>query len=88
MLIPLLEETAKTKWCPFSRVAFRDGGSANRHSMDHYPNQPGQGIVEETRCLGSGCMVWRVASDMVPHGKSGPQRTPDPARGYCGLAAG
>jgi hypothetical protein len=50
------EEEAKSKWCPFTRVALSEGMSANRTaSLGHggYAD-----IADETRCLGSGCMMW------------------------------
>lgn len=65
-------DEAKTKWCPFSRVALTSGTSANRTAS------MGTGgfadLVDETRCLAEGCMAWRW------------RRSAGPADGDCGLA--
>jgi hypothetical protein len=61
---------AKTKWCPFSRVALSEGMAANRTAS------MGKGgyadIAEETRCIASDCMAWQW-------------HTMDPPVGDCGL---
>jgi hypothetical protein len=56
------------KWCPFSRVVVsrRDGAAAGNRGFG-----PGR-EAEDTRCLGSRCMAWRVA----PY---------DNGHGFCGL---
>lgn len=50
------EEQAKATWCPWSRVGVytsTHGASAavNRHTDND--------VIEDTRCLGTGCMAWR-----------------------------
>ena len=85
-VIYITESEAKTKWCPFSRVGFQGGASVNRHPMDYYPGRPSEGVVEDTRCIASGCMAWRVAEGVVPNGKAGPKHVADVSQGYCGLA--
>lgn len=60
----MTEDEAKTKWCPFARVAvYTRGGFAsdrsdpvvvNRDSTDTRTSPDGA-----TGCLGSGCMAWR-----------------------------
>ena len=61
---------AKTKWCPFTRVALTAGMSANRTAT------MGRGgyadIEEETRCLGNACAAWH-------------EEYPNDVTGYCGL---
>jgi hypothetical protein len=63
------EDQAKTRWCPFVRTGLTAGMSVNRHVAD----APGamDGVHDETRCIGSGCMMW------VEHRKG---------EGVCGLA--
>lgn len=70
----MTEDEAKKKWCPFSRTGIyvgTGGIAVNRHVAD----EPGgrEGAFDETRCLGSGCMAWRL-------------RMGNEHYGYCGLA--
>lgn len=53
----MTEDEAKTKWCPMVRTGLAAGMSVNRHEAD----SPGSfdGVHDVTRCLGSGCMMWR-----------------------------
>lgn len=56
-----LESVAKTKWCPFVRMALTAGMAANKTAVmtsdgDGYAN-----IHAETRCMGAGCMAWQIA---------------------------
>lgn len=67
------EETAKEKWCPMTRVPLTEGMSANtsistRNDGDGYAN-----LWAETRCQGTGCMMWR----WTDHKR---------VDGHCGLA--
>lgn len=84
----MTEEEAKTKWCPFARVAKRDipGRSYNRWADDWSP----AGAVDGAKCVGSACMAWR---NFPPEewGKDEPPYHPSnvgiqPTDGYCGLA--
>jgi hypothetical protein len=71
----LTEEEAKLRWCPEARVAMTAGMAANRTAFGKgYAN-----IFEETRCLGSGCMLWRWQS-LFRDGNS-------EATGFCGLSS-
>jgi hypothetical protein len=65
----MTEDHAKTLWCPMVRTGLTAGMSVNRHVAD----APGamDGVHDETRCIASGCMMWRY------------RRKED---GYCGLA--
>ena len=64
----MLEEEAKSKWCPFGRThAERDPQTATvNRRLDGDPD-------DACLCLGSGCMAWRVTSEVT-------------GRGFCGLA--
>ena len=72
----MTEDEAKTKWCPHARVHKGEGG--NRYPMDI----DAVGVSAYTRCIGSGCMMWREVSSqrkeidgkLVMYG------------GHCGLA--
>jgi hypothetical protein len=76
------EHEAKTRWCPFSRVAvdwLGESGTvaatANRGlTTPAYP----RGSSDHANCLGSGCMAWRWWDDEEPEIFE--------RRGYCGLA--
>ena len=56
------DATAKSKWCPFGRVPYITPVAINRTETD----------LPFTRCLGSGCMAWRIVGD--------------DDHGYCGIA--
>lgn len=66
------QQTASTKWCPFSRVSDDDGSTFNRR-------WDGQ-VHEATACLGPACMVWRRRHPNSAEGYCGlagsPWRTP------------
>jgi hypothetical protein len=77
--VTLTEAEAKTKWCPFARVALfpRDqafGPAWNRLRTDDaqstYPS--------EARCIASACMAWRWVGTKSHKSANG--------HGYCGLA--
>jgi hypothetical protein len=50
------EAEAKTKWCPEVRTGLVHGMAVNHH-VDMEPK--GTGVHDETRCIASGCMMWR-----------------------------
>jgi len=71
----MTEDEAKTKWCPFARIADPNaptGGNTYINKID--------GVAP--RCIGSDCMAWRSKPDKLY------ERDPDkyPLLGYCGLA--
>lgn len=95
----MIEEEAKSKWCPFARWKFstlsgspasnREGGPADDGSADNVWLHKG------TRCLGSACMAWRgsetaafVRRAETEFRRSGRTLKPagDDIDGYCGLA--
>jgi hypothetical protein len=63
------EDQAKDKWCPMVRTAIYagDNGVAINHHVDE------KTYVEETRCKGSACMMWRWSKAK-------------PKAGWCGIA--
>lgn len=71
----MIEDEAKTKWCPFAREASTPGGW-NRGVFSDGPR---------SKCLGSQCMAWRATDrEAVP---CQPDGEPDfKEAGYCGLA--
>jgi hypothetical protein len=78
----MTEDEAKTKWCPFVRTGLVAGMAVNRHVAD----APGaiDGVHDETRCIGSGCMMWRVkVRESYPMDASTNDLI---VGGYCGLA--
>lgn len=70
------EEEAKTKWCPFARVATTSGGGivVNRFSS---PMQ----LRGDSNCLGSACMMWQSYGTLRRDGVT--RET-----GYCGISKG
>jgi hypothetical protein len=86
----MTEEEAKTKWCPFARIAVPftstetdkivGVGSANRVGLSPRVSIGGstdRSNPESARCLGSACMAWRT-SETYGDGSV--------YRGFCGLA--
>lgn len=64
------EKVAATKWCPFARVGVYAGSGAvavNRH--------PDSSMLEDARCIGSGCMAWRLSRDPEPKAFPAPNTT-------------
>lgn len=65
----MTEDEAKTKWCPFVRVALmRTGEDGEEHPVSPAYNRmhfdsghvpASDGSERETLCLGSQCMAWR-----------------------------
>ena len=53
----MTEDEAKTKWCPFVRTGLVAGMAVNRHVAD--APKAVDGVYDETRCIGSACMMWR-----------------------------
>lgn len=74
----LTEEEAKKKWCPEIRTGLVHGMSVNHH-VDMRPG--GAGVHDESRCIGSGCMMWRWHYD-------GLSDYPPDTKGFCGKAGG
>ena len=85
----MTEEEAKTKWCPMVRIMFRqDGGGANSWTHDNpkgeinaYARMP-----EQSRCIGSGCMMWRdrsAAEQKSTTGALGESPVPPPGEGWA-----
>ena len=84
----MTEAEAKTKWCPFSKIATYERRSWNNYTEHAHETKP-PGINRETgtqdktrgemkipngcNCIASQCMAWRVSSYDQDHG-------------YCGLA--
>jgi len=50
----MTEEEAKTKWCPFARVA--DTGDKGHITVNRHNGAP---YYSETFCIASACMAWR-----------------------------
>lgn len=73
------EADAKKLWCPFVRTGLTAGMAVNRHVMDK--EGAIDGVHDETRCIASGCMMWRHFDiDDATRG------TASRHGGYCGLA--
>lgn len=81
----LTETEAKTKWCPFARVAtqYADGKPINRVGSDseESPVPVIEMIFDESKCIGSDCMAWRWKTSLPTSFVPKPTST-----GHCGLA--
>lgn len=60
----MTEDEAKTKWCPFARVAGPMATEAEGTSYNRWPSSDGttDAMLSENRitlCIGSACMAWR-----------------------------
>lgn len=54
----MMEQDAKTKWCPFVRMALVQGMAGNRTANMTPDGEGYANIHAETRCIGSECMAW------------------------------
>lgn len=73
----MTEDEAKTKWCPFVRLA-RPGQTAFNRTTDDSE------LLPAAMCVASDCMAWRWKArtwPSKPNDQSGPI-----CGGYCGLA--
>lgn len=81
------EDEAKTKWCPFARVAFSwgEGGSIfdgeGATPMATTVNR-GRNLSADTLCIASACMAWQWEPEDEERPLSDQRAT---TRGYCGL---
>ena len=55
----MTEDEAKTKWCPQYQVAA--SATSNQHSSTDHRTVNNRPAHEQSRCIGSGCMAWRVS---------------------------
>lgn len=72
--MPVDEEAAKTKWCPFARTVETDidGSTRARNRvirLDEAANvvKDLSGDLVGTHCVGSACMAWRWHNKMAGH---------------------
>lgn len=84
----MTEDEAKSKWCPFSRVAadLQQEGTVigvspafNRRTTAECPRGS---TVYGSLCIGSACMAWRPGTLT----ENGERVYPPEGHGYCGLA--
>lgn len=84
------EEEAKTKWCPFARLAPGEmtdtganlvGGSAG---WNRIVSERGVTTPNAAKCFASDCMAWRTVSRGDE--RDYPRDYGPPVDGYCGLA--
>jgi hypothetical protein len=62
------EQTAQTKWCPFSVVRGKDTPAAAVNRLT--------GRDDQCTCLGSGCACWRVQAGVGWCGLAGDKGVP------------
>jgi hypothetical protein len=94
----LTEEEAKTKWCPFARVAGTGVAYASTPHAEAWPvtvNRGGQGERDEVCCIASACMAWRWADEYRSSSggcgssdflQAAGYPKPYEQLGYCGIA--
>jgi hypothetical protein len=73
----MTEEEAKTKWCPMVRTGLVAGMAVNHHAGSRLDAPPQGDVHDETRCVASDCMMWRVLPIV---------NVLTNTNGYCGLA--
>lgn len=95
----MTEDEAKTKWCPFVRVAslhesknpreWIGVAGANRAVSSGIVDKKGvgdDGLPDAARCIGSACMAWRYERRRFETNDEGRVREALGGAGYCGLA--
>ena len=80
------EAEAKTKWCPFARIAHVNAPTGGNRHYSGVGAEENLGLI--TRCIGSECMAWRWdRKQMVGEYDSQYSKAkPENRQGYCGLA--
>jgi len=83
----MIESEAKTKWCPFARIAHVNAPTGGNR---HYSGVGAEGALDKNlcRCIASDCMAWRETDkEYLPCSPddTGADHIAYPA-GYCGLA--
>jgi hypothetical protein len=71
----ITEAEARTKWCPFARVASGNGDFAENR-VPAWRSKASDPRADGSFCIASDCMAWRRAYDPFV----------DQAWGYCGIA--
>lgn len=77
----MTEQEAKTKWCPFTRLA--EHGAPRTVANRFVEAESDWGV---TTCLGSSCMTWRWSFLVDENGGLIRSNETDTPTGYCGLA--
>lgn len=76
----MIEEEAKTKWCPMVQVT-----SAQHMNDIEYGDNRGNGD-ESHNCIASDCMMWRYVGYEYINPENVPPTSRGTLEGYCGLA--
>ena len=80
----MTEDEAKTKWCPFTRVA--NGGVATNRDFDNGGDLDAWPQFKlATACVGSACMAWVQTDNEAPPSKPGDPEPVYKSAGRCGL---
>lgn len=95
----MTEDEAKTKWCPFARIAQEHiiGPTYNRIYRSGRPRGDDMQLPNSAACIASACMAWRFADYFNAEGRltrrvpedlayAGENWGPTNREGYCGLA--
>jgi len=84
----MTEKEAKSKWCPFARVAPQgNDGAANRWHAES-PVVPWNDKDKDPHalCVASACMAWRIEVRAWWRNEHGGLEEGPKAVGFCGLA--
>lgn len=88
----MTEADAKTKWCPFVRVAFQNGSLLllTNRGEGYLPSED---TDKAAKCIAANCMAWRFSNYKLGHNPShkGAEaaaafKRENPLHGFCGLA--
>ncbi len=85
----MLEDEAKTKWCPFARVIQFDIDDMPTGNRLYTAATGEMNFDGPALCIGSACMAWRWNLIVKPHHQMQVIIEPDEysdSSGYCGLA--
>lgn len=56
----MTEDEARKKWCPMVRTGLTAGMAVNHHVGSSHDSPQAGDVHDETRCIASDCMMWRV----------------------------
>ena len=87
----MIEDEAKTKWCPQYQVSGEDASNRPPTWVKNDTSRSGgdwdhDQIIKYALCIGSKCMAWRIGEPKIHENVFVGGKPATSPTGYCGLA--